>query len=362
MTGATAAEQAPYDVREFRTADRSAYLDLHGDVFGSRPTRAWFDWKYTANPYADGVSIVVAERGDELVGARSLLALSLRTPDGDVDAYQPCDTMVHPDHRRRGLFTRMTERALDTYGDDGPTIAFNFPNEVSLGANLDLGWEPVADLPVYHRVQAPSALLGAVPRPFRAPLDAATTGWLGLLERVRTPDTASIAVERHEGVPAALLADVARPAPDRLHVPRDERFYAWRYARPDRRYATYVARRNGTVVGATVFATGGDGTRFMEFQPRCGRAEAVTTALVARALRDAGDVPLVSTLVDDVPTGLLAAFGFVGSDAPVLGRWFGTRPFVVRPFDTGATGWHLGDLDVRDPDSWLLGFGEMDVG
>lgn len=351
-----------YAVRPFEPADRDPYLELYGEVFGTRPGKAWFDWKYAENPYADGVPVVVAERDGRLVGARSFLALALRTPDGRVDAFQACDTMVHPDHRRRGLFTRMTRDALARYAG-GPALSFNFPNERTLAGNRKLGWQLVENLAVYHRFQDPSQHLGAVPSALRRPLAAGASGLLRLGERLRAPDAPGVAVERHAEVPVALLAELSRTGqPAAFHVPRDERFYGWRYARPDRRYDTYVARRDGVPVGATVVGAGDGGVaRFMEFLPRTDRGDAVSAALVRAALATRHDVPLVSTLVDDVDPALLAAFGFLGSETPLVGSMLGTRPFVVRPFGAEPTGWCIDGADVRDPDNWLLGYGEIDV-
>jgi hypothetical protein len=358
----TAAGRATYDVRPFRPSDREAYLDLYGEVFGSRPTDAWFDWKYASNPYADGVPIVVAVHEGNLVGARSFLALELRTPTGRVGAFQACDTMVDPGHRRQGLFTRMTRDALTRYAD-GPALSFNFPNERTLSGNRKLGWELVEHLPVHHRFQDPARLVDRLPSALRRPLAAGVSGCYRLGERLRAPTAPGVAVERRPTVPVELLADLTRRRPpDAFHVPRDERFYGWRYARPDRDYDTYVARRDGRPVGATVVGSGPADARFMEFLPRTGREDGVSAALVRAALADHADAPLVSAVADDVDPELLAAFGFLGGDAPLVGRLVGTRPFVVRPFGDEPRGWRLDGADVRDPDNWLVGFGELDVG
>lgn len=353
---------ADYEIHGFSASDREPFLELYGSVFGTRPTAAWFDWKYRRNPFADSISIAVAERDGDLVGARSFMPLVLATPRGSVDAVQPCDTMVHPDHRRRGLFTRMTRFALERYGVDGPAVAFNFPNEATLAGNLDLGWTLVENLHVAHRVQAPSALLASVPLPLARPLDAATTTWLRLSTGLRAPGSAGVTVERRAGVPADLLADIADPPSVAFHVPRDARFYAWRYARPDREYETYLARTDGRVEGAAVVSGGEDGARIMEFVPRTDRRAAVTAGLLGAVLRRHADAALVSAVAGDVDPSLMSSFGFANAETPLIGRRFGTRPFAVRPFDPEGIDWVLDGVDLRDPEHWLVSFGDLDVG
>ena len=80
---------------------------------------------------------------------------------------------------------------------------------------------------------------------------------------------------------------------------------------------------------------------------------------MATAIR--GDVPLVSTLADDVDPALLAAFGFLGSETPLVGSMLGTRPSISRPSGTDPTAWRIDGSDVRNSDNWLLGYGETDV-
>lgn len=147
-----------YEIRFVEPGDRNAYLDLYQAVLDQPKSAEWFEWKYEHNPYVDHVPIVIARAGDEIVGARSFFALEMRV-DGDprVDL-EPCDTMVRTDYRRRGLFTRMTELAIDRYEGRYP-LFFNFPNRDTLSGNLDLGWKVVSDRPHYYRIESPAALV-----------------------------------------------------------------------------------------------------------------------------------------------------------------------------------------------------------
>ena len=132
---------------------------MHREIFDRNWGRDWFRWKFERNPYVDHVPIVVAARNGRIVGCRAFFALEMRLRDATRIALQPCDTMVHPDHRRRGLFSRMNELALEYYADRRPAFFFNFPNERSAPGNRKHGWREVGTVPMYYRLQDPTRFL-----------------------------------------------------------------------------------------------------------------------------------------------------------------------------------------------------------
>ena len=66
--------------------------------------------------------------------ARPLLRVNLRYGGCLVKAAVPCDTMVHPNYRRHGLFSRMNELAIETERAKGTALLFNFPIESQVQA------------------------------------------------------------------------------------------------------------------------------------------------------------------------------------------------------------------------------------
>lgn len=354
-----------YEIRRFKAGDREEYLDLYETVFGNCPSESWFDWKFAQNPYIDHVPIILAEYDKQIIGARSFLALSLQAEDEQVTAFQACDTMVHPEHQRKGLFTRMTELAISHYEPRKPALSFNFPNQKTLAGNQKLGWKHVQNVPVYYRYQNLKPYLDTVPDVLGRALSASLQGYQSLREYLCAPQNEKITITRYNTVPAPQLAALARRnRPDRFHIRRSKQFYDWRYSRPDRTYLTYVASRDEKPVAATIIGSGGSTeARFMEFLPRTGRKSAITARLIRTALREHANAPLITTLAGDISPGVLSAFGFHASTSWPL-RWLvGTRPFVVRPFSTSdERQWQLEGTNIREADNWLLSFGELDVG
>ena len=347
-----------YEIRPFRAADLEAYLDRYEEVFGKCVDEEWFDWKYRANPYVDHVPIYVATADDELVGARSFFALPIRSGEGTHLAFQPCDTFVASGHRRRGLFTRMTNRALERYRAGDPEFCFNFPNEKSLQGNLQLGWRVVREQELYYRIQEPGALVDA---------DDSGLGDLALSVGSRPVDSVlqacdSLAgadhpapIERYDGVPADQFVSLYRQqVPDALHAPRTDCFLEWRYDNPRTAYETFILRHEGDPVAAIVVGrrteNGVTTAKFVDGAPRAGVSPDRFEVLLDAALERSRDADLVVARPTLFSTASLLRRGFVPDDRPPLSLVTETTTLVARPLTD--RGWTTTGRSLDEPSNW----------
>ena len=74
-----------------------------------------------------------------------------------------------------------------------------------------------------------------------------------------------------------------------------------------------------------------------------------------------GDAFLLVTVGRSLDSDLLGSFGFHNERNPVLRRALRGRPFVVRPISGTNFDWRIHGTDLRKPENWLLGFGDIDV-
>ncbi|QCS41336.1 GNAT family N-acetyltransferase [Natrinema versiforme] len=318
-----------YTVRTFEPDDREAFLSLYETVFGHDRGADWFRWKFRENPYVDHVPILVASADGEPVGFRSFFAQEMRVGDTVRIAFQPCDTMVHADHRGRGLFGRMNERAIERYADGRPSFFFNFPNENSKPGNLAHGWREIGTVPAYYRPQNPVSALGetrdAEPRGGSTELQSADEGAANAVadtlegaiatshragDKLLVDSDGDFDVERYETPPADTLAAIYRRSiPDSIHTNRSVAFYRWRFANPEHSYAAYVARRDGEPVAALVVSSVGDHARIVDTLPRTleQESDALNRLLVA-ALDQYSDRSYVEAFGETVPAPLRFRF------------------------------------------------------
>ena len=351
-----------YAVRRFESGDRDGVLSLYGVQWDERPTTDWFEWKYVENPYLSHVPITVAERDGEIVGTQAYLPCRIRHGERSLLALQPTDAVVHPDHRRNGLYTRITREAIDRYLDCEPSFFYNSPNGAALGAQEKLGWSAVTEIANYYRVQRPAAVLesttgGAANRALGRAAAALAGAYLGARDLAsRTPD--EVEVVRYSSVPAETLASLYESdVPRALHVHREARFYRWFFDAPPFDHTTYVARRDGRPVASLVTQTRtGDRVRVMDALPLSSQSEALAD-LLAAAVADHEDAGVMTVSGSTLPRDLLARFGFVSDERPVLSRVCTTQYMATRPLWRDAGPVHRDAL--ADPENWQFTFVEQ---
>lgn len=361
-------------IRRFDRADIEGFLELYEAVWGRPISREWFAWRYEETPYADGIHVLVADDGERLVGAEPCLVLPVRAGGETAVAHQPADWMVHPDVRRQGVFTRMTEHLLQEAPWDPPRLYFNFPSEAILPGLQGFDWHVAGTLPSYYRIQRPTACLrngtSSTLWAATAALDRVSGAAAQLYYRVRdarSPDP-DVAVTRHETPPVGVLADLYRSAvPDRLHVVRDERFYRWRLANPRWEAVVYVARRDGRPVAALVAREESVGGLRMRSlldalplgdDPRAGKARA---ALVRAALADATGADVLRASGSIVSPETIRPFGFRGDDAFPLSTLSSPTCMVVRPGRLDAEdAWTVGGRRLASLADWQLSLADQD--
>ena len=100
----------------------------------------WFKWKYIDNPMFNDNYIYGAKVNGKLVGLRPFMLFNLKHETKVFNAAQPCDTVVEPDYRGQGIFTKLTKYAINEMKKEFQ-LFFNFPNFNSMPGYLKMGWD-----------------------------------------------------------------------------------------------------------------------------------------------------------------------------------------------------------------------------
>lgn len=132
-----------YDCRWSNALDSkfiSDFIFVFESVFNSRLSESEFSRKYIKNIYGPSL-LVVAYIDGKPCGTRVFWRNDI---DSNV-AYQPVDTGVLEVYRGKGIFTKMTMKALSIMPTDA--IVYNFPNHRSYPGDIKMGWKLYAD---YH--------------------------------------------------------------------------------------------------------------------------------------------------------------------------------------------------------------------
>ncbi|WP_253736646.1 GNAT family N-acetyltransferase [Halohasta salina] len=365
-----------YRIRPYEPADLAGFLRLDSRVWDRTRSREWFRWKYADNPYTDHTPVFVADYDGEIVGARPFLAMPLRVDDRSVLAFQPADTMVDPNHRREGIFRRMTTRALAAYRDGEPALFFNFPNQHARPGYLDLGWRAVAPEVTYYRIETPTRVRGQNNGLGQRAADIARPllrGYYGARRALSTPPD-DLGVREVDGAPVELVAGLHdRRRPSTIHAGRTEQFLRWRLASPIWERRTYLVGDppDEEPIAAVVARsrTTDDGlrlTQVIDVAPLSGgpRWQAALWRGLDAVIRTHPTTALFAVSDGAIPHRTLAAFGFLRDDSLPLSRLttFDSM-LVVRPNGDvdDETAWRVGGRAVDDPDNWCVTFAERDT-
>lgn len=355
-----------YRIRHYQPTDRDGFLSLYATVMEDAKGEDWFDWKYADNPYIDHVPMFVASYQGNIVGARPLFALPVVITGKPEVALQPADAMVHPDHRRRGLFSRMMEQTIDGYSDNYP-FYFTFPNNVSGPAHVKHGGEIVSTRSSYYRVENPHnlaksrtgqstiRLIGKISTPV-------AKGYYNLRD-FTTPEESSVTIRTESEVPAELLVSLYRNAvPDQIHAHRDERFYRWRFKNPDWEYTTYIAESETDPVAAIITGTSVGRelttTKFTDIVPLEAQPDSALRSLISQILTDCSETDEFIVPPQGFPESILDRFGFHADTTPPFSLVASQTTHVVR---TLTNSWKHRGQDIRDQENWFMTFVEDDT-
>jgi len=350
-------------LREYREGDEEAIIGLHREVFGSEADRRWWEWRYLGGPAGRAI-MMLAESNGRIVGQYAVVPVRMKMGHETCLAGLSLDTMVHPDYRGGGMFTRLAEAAYATASERGYRWVYGFPNGNSHhGFVARLGWTDLYDgIPLWVR----PLNLGAVIRKRYGSRLVAGAGAcagrvaMGLFLRPRKA-TGRCSVreirhfdERFDG----LWKDVSERY--RIAVIRDRAYLEWRYARrPDAAYTIFAAedgdRLGGYVVLRAMPRFGLKIGFIMEMVVAGGMVE-ISRDLIAGSLEffRRGGMDIVGCLVPPThpDARLWREMGFLRVPKRALPQdmFWGVRSFLLG--DGGAY--------LTNPSNWYISWGDHD--
>lgn len=138
------------EIKEATEQDIPAILAVLKASLGevsSRKTEDVWRFKHVDNPFAKSL-VLVAVEGGEVIGVRAFMRWQWQQNEKKNKCYRAVDTATHPDHQGKGVFKKLTLKAIEIAKEENGDFIFNTPNEQSLPGYLKMGWEKVGQLRV----------------------------------------------------------------------------------------------------------------------------------------------------------------------------------------------------------------------
>jgi GNAT superfamily N-acetyltransferase len=129
--------------------EKDLLVDLFRISFGQNMSAELWDWKYIQNPLSStAAEVIVALEEGKIVGARPFLLTEMWIENKKVVTAQHCDTMVHPEHRNKGIFNAMGQFAIKYLREHSYALSYGFPGPMSRPGFLSQGYRIVAPIDI----------------------------------------------------------------------------------------------------------------------------------------------------------------------------------------------------------------------
>lgn len=136
------------EIREAVDEDIPAILQVLkaslGEISSQKTEEVW-RYKHILNPFGRSL-VLLAVENDEIIGVRAFMRWNWQKGDNQFSAFRAVDTATHPDHQGKGVFKRLTLKALEIAKNNGDHFVFNTPNKQSKPGYLKMGWLEVSKL------------------------------------------------------------------------------------------------------------------------------------------------------------------------------------------------------------------------
>lgn len=106
-----------------------------------------WNYKHVNNPFGKSM-ILLAEENDQITGVRAFMRWKWQIGGQVFSAFRAVDTATHPEHQGKGVFKKLTLKAIELAKKERGNFIFNTPNEKSRPGYLKMGWEQVGKINV----------------------------------------------------------------------------------------------------------------------------------------------------------------------------------------------------------------------
>jgi hypothetical protein len=315
---------------------------------------SFFKWKYEENPNSERPLGFVALYRSVPVGFKSLYPTRWEIDNGknSVLMLSPTDTVIHPDHRRKGLFTAMTELSIKQYEGSQYQVFINLSaNEQAAAGNKKMGWLPISHrryLRKYNVAGLLNYFLIKIAKNNREIFNIP----FGRYGTIEVSDTAK--PEEMHGV----LQKQSIP-PGKISMYKDVAYLKYRYQNPRKRFVFYYCWKHEKIVGYMVIKKlpKNNNVHIVDY------AESETTA-IEKILehiivhKHYGIISIWNSSLDHIILQTLQrehfhtkAF-FDKIETVLRGSYY----LLTRPIQEKLSegDWFVDDIDIRDTKNWII--------
>lgn len=354
---------AAVQMRRHRPSDAKAVTALRRIVYGDEAvSEELWRWRHEGLGAESGMQVAVV--AGTVVGVQPVEIYSFLLDGRPLRGAVLTGVMVHPEHRRRGIFSRLVEAVEAWAWEQGADFVTTMPNDRSRPGFLARSYVDPGPRTLMVRPFAPGRAVWRVLKmaPITSTVDRLTEIGGGLTRRLRRRlrlPAAAPHIEEVDTLDGELADLLASRPPAGLVQHRSHAWLAWRYtSAPGRPYTVLRANDGRRPVGYAVTRLQAWGRLAVGYLVDVvATSDAATTALAwsaAEALRAAGADVVVTVVGGRYLIRRLALAGYVPVPRRLAPKKFYT---VYRPHPERATALRA----LRSIDGWYQTLGDWDT-
>jgi GNAT superfamily N-acetyltransferase len=149
----------PYRFERLNETNLHHLIRLYNDCFGLKISLSFLQKKYNTTAFGSLFIGFIAFENEtnELAGYYGVFPISCSLNGKKIKAAQSGDTMTHPKHQGKGLFTQLAKATYELAASEGMCFVYGFPNKNSYRGLVKLNWN------FYNEVNCYTLKTGVLP-------------------------------------------------------------------------------------------------------------------------------------------------------------------------------------------------------
>jgi len=129
------------EIREAKETDISEIVKVLKASLGEDQLelseKVWH-YKHIDNPFGKSI-VLIAVENEKIIGVRAFMRWEWKYASNKYSALRAVDTATHPQHQGKGIFKKLTLKAVELAKSNNDNFIFNTPNEQSRPGYLKMG-------------------------------------------------------------------------------------------------------------------------------------------------------------------------------------------------------------------------------
>lgn len=364
-----------YEIIRYRSDLKRQVIELQTHLWSSdlALNASYFDWKYERNPYIKQPLIYLAMWNGRVVGMRGFFGIRWEcgVPAQRFTSLYADDMVVAPEHRARGLMSKIMTPAFADLADQGYGHVFSLSaGSVTLNSSLQMGWRSAGWVRSMRLRSVSTILRNAVlrrlkklpgfPNMLAASVSQKSLGSprpSGEIGGGKIARYSSVSIEDKPrcGAMAELVEQIGTDG--RIRHVRDSEYFQWRFQNPQSRYRyiySWADRLQGYLV-LQEHCSNPNQLNIVDWQARDEAVKKDLLSVVTSNFAKSRELVIWSATLPQPTIALLQRCGFRLHSRPNGVAHFPTE-ILVRPtlHPDSESEWTLGGRRLLDLANWDL--------